>query len=95
MEKKQEDIFEKYQDQVIDNLETLRTNLESCEDMGLLDMDEIIYNEIVDLVDETRAIDSLVELSEIIIKAKTIETRIDSWYAKEGITNVELSWPEI
>ncbi len=95
MEKKEEKLFFKYQDQIIDNLETLRINLENCEDAGLIDLDEIIYNEIVDLIEESKSIDTIIGLSEIITRAKVIETRIDSWYSKQGITNIELSWPQI
>lgn len=95
MAKKEKDIFYKYQDQVIENLETLKINLENCEDLGMLDMDETIYNELVDLIEDARAADNLENLSELITRAKTIESNIDSWYSKEGLTNVELSWPLI
>ena len=33
--------------------------------MGMLDIDDIVYNEISDLIDETKSIDSLEELSVI------------------------------
>jgi hypothetical protein len=95
MTKKKKDKFYDYQDQVIDNLETLRINLENCEEMGMQDIEETIYNEIVDLINETKAIDSIIGLSEIISRAKIIETQIDNWYSKEGITNTELTWPQI
>ena len=95
MTKEEKDIFFKYQDQILENLETLRINLDSCEEMGMIDEDEIIHNEIVDLIDEVKIVDSSTDLFEIIIRAKVIETRIDSWYSKEGITNIELNWPLI
>jgi len=91
----EENNFLKYKDQIIDNLEQLRINLENCEDMGMLDMDDVIYNEIFDLIEEAAAVETLTELSEIVLKAKTVETKVENWYAKEGITNIELTWPQI
>jgi hypothetical protein len=93
--KKEEEIFYKYQAQILDNLDNLRINLQNCEDLGMLDMDEVIYNEIVDLIDETKSVDTIEDLSEIITRAKTLETRVDSWFAKEGIENIEFNWPII
>jgi len=87
--------FIQYQDQIVDNLETLKINLENCEEMGMEDIDDTLYNVILELIDETKSSDTILGLSEIISRAKGIENRIDGWYAKEGITNIELSWPQI
>jgi len=95
MEKNEKHQFLTYQNQIIDNLETLITNLENCEEFGMEDIDDTIYNTISELVDETNSADTILELSEIISRAKVIENNIDSWYSKEGITNIELSWPQL
>jgi hypothetical protein len=87
--------FFEYQHQIIQNLRNLKANLENCEEFGLVDEDEFIYNEIIDLIDETKSTDTLIGLSEIITKAKVIETKLDSWFSNKGITSLELSWPQI
>lgn len=93
--KKENAIFYKYQSQIIDNLENLQVTLQSFEDLGMEDLDDVIYNEILDLIDETKSVDTFEDLSEIITRAKTIETKIDIWSSKEGIENLELEWPKI
>jgi len=95
MKKKQKNKFFEYQDQIINNLATLRINLENCEEMGMLDIKETIYNQIVDIIEQTKSVDTILGLSDILSKAKDIEAQLDSWYSKEGLTNTALTWPQI
>ncbi|NGX63910.1 MAG: hypothetical protein KR126chlam6_01332 [Candidatus Anoxychlamydiales bacterium] len=81
--------------QIVDNLESLKINLEEIEKISLFDPDETQYNEILSLIDEAKAADNDLALSEVIPRAKTIETKLDSWFSKEGIETLELSWPVI
>ncbi|MFA6502625.1 MAG: hypothetical protein WCT85_07530, partial [Parachlamydiales bacterium] len=76
--------LEEYKDLIIDNLETLRINLENYENLGLEDFDESVYNEITSLIDETKSVDEVLGLEEIVVQGKTIETRLDSWLANQG-----------
>lgn len=80
---------------IIDNLRSIKSNLEEIEEISLFDPDEALYNEILSLIDDARASDTSSALAEIIQKAKVIEAKLDSWFAKEGIETLELSWPEL
>ena len=92
---KNKDVFSEYKKQVIENLKCLQDNLGSCEEIGMLDEHETIYNEIVDLLDEARGSETISDLSEIITNARVIETNIDSWLSNTGISNTEIIWPQI
>jgi len=80
---------------IVDNLRSIKSNLEEIEKISLFDSDESLYNEIVSLIDDAIASDTTAALAEIIQKAKVIERRLESWYAKEGVETLELNWPDI
>ncbi len=80
---------------ILENLAGLRTTLVKCTDNGYDDIDDMLYNEILDLIDHTNTVDSSADLSEIIIKAKVIEENIDNWLAQKGISTMGLKWPQI
>ena len=89
------DTFSKYQSQVLENLKTLKYNLDKCEQLGMEDLNETIYNELSDLIDLAKTATNINDLEETVFQGKMVETKIDMWYTKEGITNLELTWPEI
>lgn len=80
---------------IIDNLRSIKSNLEDIEEISLFDPDEALYNEIVSLIDDAKGSDTPSALAEIIQMAKVIETKLDSWFSKEGIETLELSWPQL
>ncbi len=79
---------------IIDNLRSIKNNLEEIEEISLFDSDESLYNEILSLIDDAKASDTSIALAEIVQKAKVIETKLDNWFAKEGIETLKLTWPE-
>ncbi len=87
--------FFDHQAMIIDNLRSIKSNLEEIEKISLFDSDESLYNEILDLIDQEKGSDTSSDLAEVIQKAKAIEAKLDSWFAKEGIETLELSWPEL
>jgi len=80
---------------IIDNLRSIKANLEEIENISLFDPDETLYNEIISLIDNAKGSDSPSDLAEVIQSAKVIEKSLDCWYAKEGIETIELIWPEL
>ena len=87
--------FLEYKAASLDNLVALSVNLIECKDYGYEDMEDMLYNEILDLEDEVKASDSNLELSDVIQKAKTIENKLDYFYETKGISTMSLTWPDI
>ncbi len=87
--------FFDHQAMIIDNLRSIKSNLEEIEEISLFDPDESLYNEILALIDHAKGSDTSSDLAEVIQKAKVIEVKLDSWFSKEGIETLELSWPEL
>ncbi|NGX44778.1 MAG: hypothetical protein K1060chlam3_00953 [Candidatus Anoxychlamydiales bacterium] len=83
------------QTMIIDNLRSIKSNLEEIEEISFFDPDESLYNEILALIDQAKGSDTSSDLAEVIQKAKVMEVKLDSWFAKEGIETLELSWPEL
>ncbi len=86
--------FEKGQNQILDNLDVLKLNLEKCVDDGMLDTQDEHYNQLLILIDEATLSKTWDELQEVITKAKVLEIEIDAWFANHGITTISLSWPK-
>jgi hypothetical protein len=81
---------------IIDNLGILKNNIEEIESRIITyDPDESIYNKILSLIKEAESADSVLALSEVIEKAKTVEHQLDLWYSREGIETFEIDWPDI
>jgi len=91
--------FEKFlslKDNVIENLNILRANLNTCtEQLGMDDPESILYNKTIELIDDIEAIELTEELDEIIIKAQDIEKAIDLFLAREGQNTLGLTWPDV
>jgi len=58
-----EKIFSKHKEEVLDNLEALKVNLQQCEDIGMEDIDDTVYNQILDLEDDVKMADSKIEIT--------------------------------
>ena len=82
-------------EETIDNLDVLKESLEMCIDAGFHDIDEGFHNELLDLIDEVVLSKSYPELSEVIFKARTIETDLEAWLSSKGGSTLGLSWPHI
>ena len=85
-------MFAQKKDLVISNLEILELNLNKCIDVGFPDPESEFYNQILGLIDEVNALDNITVLDEIIIKAKLVEIKIDTWLSSEGLSTLSLSW---
>lgn len=87
--------FLEAKEDVMENLETVEIMLEQAADQGMIDVDDIFHNELLDLIDDAAIVDSWPELAEIISRAKILEENIDTWLSLKGITTIDLEWPHI
>jgi hypothetical protein len=78
---------------VLNKLVILHFNLKKCVEIGMIDNDSDIYNNIDDIIDLVKAVDTKEELEEVITQAKTIERQIDIWLSSQGQTTISISWP--
>lgn len=79
---------------VLDNLEELRMGLVKCIDEGMIDLEDMLYNELLDLTDEAHLSESWDDLLEVIAKAKTLEIDVASWLARHGRSGISFTWPK-
>src|SRR5258708_2372229 len=77
----------------VENLEAIRFSLRRGEDEGLIRSDDVLYNEMVELIDDAGAVDNWEELEELIVKAQVLEQDVDTWLSLRGLSTVSLSWP--
>lgn len=80
---------------VLDNLDAIQMSLETCVNEGMIDYNSSYYNELSDLIEDARIVNTWEELMEIIALAKTLETDIDAWFSMHGKTTISLPWPHI
>ncbi len=78
----------------LENLEVLQDSLALCVNSGMNDPGDAFYNELLDLLEEARTAPSWDELSEAIVRAKTIEIDTAAWLARHGKTTLSLAWPK-
>ena len=90
------DKFSKTKGEIIDNLELIKARTDTCtSEFGMYDEDSHLYNEIVDLLEDTENTYTLLELSMIVMRAKTVEKNVNGWLASRGENSIELTWPDI
>jgi len=90
------DKFIALKDIVIENLNILRANLDTCTDqLGMDDPESVLYNKIIDLIDDVATVELPEELDEIISRAQDIEKAIDIFLAREGQNTLGLTWPDV
>jgi len=83
-------------DVVIENLNILRANLVTCTDqLGMDDPESVLYNTILDLIDDVATVELPEELDEIISRAQDVEKAIDIFLAREGQNTLGLTWPDL
>ncbi len=88
-------LLRKAADDVIDNLEALKMSLQRCVNEGMLDVGDVYYNELIDLIDDAEIVQNWDELKEIVTRAKTIEVDIDAWLSIRGSTTISMIWPNM
>ena len=77
----------------VENLKAIRLNLVRCVDEGMVDTDDVYYNELAVLIDEASLSETWDELEEVISKAKVLEIDVAAWLAGHGRTSISLPWP--
>lgn len=85
--------FLEAKDAAIENLETIRFELDRCINAGMLDMENQLYNILISIMDEMPLIKNWDGLEELISRAKTIEQDVAVWLSYHGLNTVSLSWP--
>jgi hypothetical protein len=79
---------------MLENLERIKFDLSLCIQDGLSDPSWTDYNEILDLIEDAKTLETWDDLEEAVIRAKTIETEIASWLSRHGRASVSLLWPK-
>ena len=81
------------EEMVRENLESLRIYLINCVDEGMIDLGDELYNQIITFIEETSSISNWDDLSELIVRAKTLERDIDVWLSLTAAPAYRLSGP--
>lgn len=85
--------FLKAKGDTVENLQAIRLNLSRCIDEGMIDLEDMYYNQVLSLIDEASLSKSWDELMEVVTKAKTLEIDVAAWLAGHGQTSLSLPWP--
>lgn len=80
---------------VFENLEAIQTSLNRCVEEGMIDLENEYYNEVLGLLEDARTAESLDELREAIVRAKTLEIDIAAWMSRHGRTTLSFAWPKL
>ena len=86
--------FLKAKSDTIENINAIQANLSRCVNDGMVDTDDVYYNELSSFIDEASASDTWDQLEEVIMKAKTLEVDVAVWLAGHGQTSISLPWPK-
>ena len=86
-------IFLEAKGDTIENLNAIQLSLSRCIDEGMIDLEDIYYNEILAFIDEASLAKTWDELMEVITKAKTLEIDVAAWLSSHGRTSISLPWP--
>lgn len=78
---------------ILQNLYVIQDSYTDCINRGIADVDNEIYNQIAELIDDVNSITTREELDMIVISSKALEKRVDAWLASFGQTSVSLTWP--
>ncbi len=76
------------------NLEVIRQSLLQCVDEGMIDLENVLYNQCLDLMDNGPMIETWGELEELIARAKILEQEVAAWLSLHGRTSISLPWPK-
>jgi hypothetical protein len=80
---------------VLDSLQTLKTALLEAIDLGYDDVEDELYNKLLDLVDMADEAENVEDLSNTITIAKNIEANLDAFLSSKGVSNLEITWPNV
>jgi hypothetical protein len=87
--------FVKAKEDVLDNLDAIQLTLVRCVEEGMIDTEDVYYNQILDLIDEATILKTWDELMEVVALAKTLEADVAAWLSYHGRTSVSLPWPKV
>lgn len=87
--------FHRDKQAILDNLQVLRTRINSCVDEGMIDEESHDYNELYEIIEEARICKTYAELREVMDLARALETSLDVWLVRQGRTTVSLPWPKL
>ncbi len=87
-------LFLDAKDDAVENLEALKASLDRCISEGMIDTDDIYYNELLGLLDEAAFSGNWEELMEVVAKAKTLEVDVAAWFSFHGRSGLSLTWPK-
>ena len=93
MKDKKEEEMLKVKEQVLSNLETMQIAISRFTDEGMIDLNDALYNHVVDLLEEARAMEEIEEFENIVILAKKVEVQLDMWLSSVDRDSTELPWP--
>jgi hypothetical protein len=79
--------------EVTANLDEIQTTLIQCVEQGMLDTEDILYNRLLDLLDDASIVNNWDDLEELINQAKTLEQDIAAWLSLNGRTSYSYHWP--
>ena len=77
----------------VENLQAIKMNLLRCIDEGMIDLEDIYYNQILVLIDEASLSESWAELMEVVSRAKVLEIDVAVWLSGHGQNSISLPWP--
>jgi len=86
--------FIEAKEDVADNLEAIQLSLIRCVDEGMIDLEDLLYNQVLDLLEDVRIVNTWDELMEIVTRAKTLEIDVAAWLSRHGRTSISLPWPK-
>lgn len=78
---------------IYENLESIRSNLASCIDEGILGPDDDLYNQCLGLIDDIPVVENWDEMDELVARAKILEQDVAVWLSLQGRTSLSLAWP--
>ncbi len=80
---------------VLENLEALEVRLGACEDQGLIEAENMLYNEVADLLTLSKDVKDFEDLKSIIYKSQEVERSVDAFLAERGYSTMSLEWPNL
>lgn len=79
---------------VAENLEAIRLSLIRCVDEGMIDLEDVLYNESLALIDDVLIVKNWDEMDELIAKGKELEQEVAAWLSMHGRTSISFPWPK-
>lgn len=78
---------------LLENVEALEIRLGACEETGLIAAEDELFEEINDLIEAAKKVDTEEELRELCTRGQAIEMSIDAFLAQQGYSTLSLEWP--